>query len=81
MKWTIEYAQENLENLIDLAIQGGAQYLTRHGEPAVVINSEGEYQQLKGRKRSLKDYLLNGPDLTGVDVSRDPSPMREFDVE
>jgi antitoxin Phd len=81
MMWTIEYAQENLENLIDLAIQGGPQYLTRHGEPTVVIISEAEYQQLKGQKRSLKDYLLNGPDLAGVEVSRDPSPMREFDFE
>ena len=81
MKWTVEFAQENLENLVDLAMSAAPQHVSRRGEPAVVIISEAEYRQLRGQKRSLKDYLLNGPDFSGVDISRDPSPMREFDFD
>ena len=81
MKWTFEFAQDNLENLIDLTIDGGPQHVTRDGKPAVVIISDAEYRRLKGETRSLKDLLLNGPDLSGLDFSRDPSPMRELDWE
>ena len=27
----------------------------------------------------IKDLILNGPDLTGVDLTRNQSPSREFD--
>lgn len=31
--------------------------------------------------RSLKEMILNGPDLSGLDIIRDQSPMREFEWE
>lgn len=43
-----------------------------------MLLSEAEYQRLTGQRSTLKDYLLNGPDLSELDLTRNPSPMREI---
>jgi hypothetical protein len=44
-----------------------------------VVVSIAEYERHFAPKRSLKELLLNPPDFTGVDFSRDDSPEREFE--
>ena len=43
--------------------------------------SEELFERLSQRKPTLKELLLNGPDLSDVDLSRNQSPGREFDWE
>lgn len=52
----------------------------QHGQ-MVAMPAESDYQQLTGEQQSFKDYLLNGPDLSGLDLTRDQSPMREVNLE
>jgi hypothetical protein len=38
---------------------------------------EGEYEQLTGARPDFKEYLMAGPGLDGVDLSRDQSLGRD----
>lgn len=58
------------------ALTEGPQRIRRRGQ-VVVMLSEAEYQRLTGEREALTAYLLSGPDLSELDLTRDPSPMRE----
>jgi antitoxin Phd len=45
-----------------------------------VLVAEAEYERLTGKRPGFIDFLLNGPDLSGVDLTRDQSPMREVEL-
>ena len=50
-------------------------------DAAVIIMSLRDYEQLIGKKRGFKDFLMGeGPDLEGVDLSRDRSSMRDISL-
>ncbi|HET8625873.1 MAG TPA: hypothetical protein VFL91_00535 [Thermomicrobiales bacterium] len=75
MDWELAEARKRLGELVTRALTEGPQRV-RRGDQAVVVLSEGEYRHLTSERITLKDYLLGGPDLSGLDLTRDPSPMR-----
>ena len=80
--WQLAEAKNKFSEVVDRAITEGPQYVSKRGELAVVVVSVREYrrlERLEGRKRTLKDLILNGPDLSGVDLSRNQTPSREFE--
>lgn len=79
MEWQLAEAKNRLSEVIDRAVSEGPQQVTRRGKPVAVVVSIEEFTKLKGQKRTLKDLILNGPDLTGVDLSRNQTPSREFE--
>lgn len=78
MDWPLADAKNKLSEVMTRALTDGPQRITRRGQ-AVVVLSETEYRRLTGEDETLSDYLLNGPDLSGLDLERDPSPMRGVD--
>jgi len=76
MIWQLAEAKNKLSEVISRALSDGPQRIRRRGQVVVVL-SEDEYNRLTGDRESFTDYLLRGPDLTGLDLSRDQSPMRE----
>lgn len=80
--WQLAEAKNKFSEVVERAITEGPQYVSKRGEPAVVVVAVSEFHRLarlEGRKRTLKDLILNGPDLTGVDLSRNQTPSREFE--
>lgn len=75
MAWKLAEAKNRFSELVNLALSKGPQEVVRRGDRVIVI-AKADYEKLTGAKPSLKDLLMNGPSLEGVDVSRDPSPMR-----
>lgn len=49
--------------------------VTRHGKPVARIVPEPPEDA-----PSFKRWLLEGPSFEGVELERDPSPMREIDL-
>lgn len=49
--WQLQEAKNQFSTVVDKAINEGAQTITRHGEPAVVILGIKDYQKLKPQKR------------------------------
>ncbi len=77
MSWQLAEAKNKLSEVMTRALTIGPQRICRRGQ-VVVLLSEAEYQRLTGQRSTLKDYLLNGPDLSELDLTRNPSPMREI---
>jgi prevent-host-death family protein len=78
-EWPLADAKNKFSELVNRAESEGPQTVLRRGEPVAVVVSIAEYERHFAPKRSLKELLLNPPDFTGVDFSRDDSPEREFE--
>ena len=79
MDWKLAEAKNKFSEVVKRALRDGPQRVKRRDE-AVVIVSEREYERLTGKRPSFKEFLLNAPDMTGVEFTRDESPMRDVEL-
>ena len=78
-EWQLAEAKNKFSEVVTRALNEGPQRVRRR-DGVVVVVAEDEYRKLTGEQTTLKDYLLNAPDFTGVDLRRDPSPVRDVDL-
>ncbi len=62
-KWQLQTAKSRFSTVVEKAMSGKPQLVTKNGKPAVYIISVENYEKLKGRK-GLKDTLLKSPHKT-----------------
>jgi prevent-host-death family protein len=80
MDWRLAEAKNKFSELVNRALAEGPQRVLRRGD-AVIVMALRDYEQLIGKKPGFKDFLMGeGPDLEGVDLSRDRSPMRDISL-
>jgi prevent-host-death family protein len=77
MEWQLSEANRRFSELMTQALTASPQRVRRRDQIVVVL-SKADYQRLTGEGVTLKDSLLNGPNLSDLDLTRDPSPMREI---
>ena len=71
--WTVAQAKAKLSEVIERAMSGSPQTITRHGKSAVVVVAAVDWQRRTERKGTLADFLLASPllgselDLSGED--------------
>lgn len=69
--WTLQDAKNRFSAVVDAALAGRPQEVTRRGRPAVVVLAAEEYARLvevaAGRRDSFADHLLQFP---GPEVDR-----------
>jgi antitoxin Phd len=72
VEWKLTEAKNRFSEVFRLALKDGPQRITRHGNEAVFVLSESEYCRLKGDRPDFIEFLLNGPDLSELELpSRD----------
>ncbi len=76
MEWKLADAKNKFSEVVRRALSEGPQRVLRRGD-AVVVISEEEFEALRGRRRDFLDFLKSGPDISGLDLSRDASAMRD----
>ena len=79
MDWLLAEAKNRLSEVMTLALTTGPQKIKRRNQ-AVIILSEIEYKRLTGDRPSFKEYLMEGPSFEGLDLTRDRSPGRDFEL-
>ena len=80
MDWRLAEAKNKFSELFNRALAEGPQRVRRRNEVVVVI-AASDYERLTGAKPGFKDFLMSlGPDLEGLDLSRNREPMREMDL-
>ncbi|WP_306118212.1 MULTISPECIES: type II toxin-antitoxin system Phd/YefM family antitoxin [unclassified Roseitalea] len=66
--WTLQDAKNRFSAVVDAALEGQPQEVSRRGNPAVVVIAASDYRRLldaaRHRRGSFKDHLLTFP---GVD--------------
>ena len=64
--WSLRDAKNRFSAVVDAALEGMPQVVTRHGKPAVVVLSAVEYRRLlveaRATRGSFTDHLLAFPD-------------------
>ncbi len=79
MIWKLADAKNKFSEVVDKALEEGPQTISRRGEKVVLIN-ERVYQELRGNQPSFIDFLVKGPGLGGVDLTRDKSQARKVSL-
>jgi prevent-host-death family protein len=77
--WKLAEAKNKFSEVVRLALTKGPQRIVRRDDSVIVI-SDNDYEKLTGKRQGLKDLLLNGPGLEDLDLGRDQSPMRDFEI-
>lgn len=63
-KWTLQDAKNKFSAVVNAALEGTPQHVTRRGLPAVVVVSAEEFERLRaGKERNLtfKEHLMAMP--------------------
>ncbi|HHY98359.1 MAG TPA: type II toxin-antitoxin system Phd/YefM family antitoxin [Firmicutes bacterium] len=58
--WQVQVAKNKFSEVINKALKGVPQLITKNGKPAVYVISTRDYEALT-RRKSLKKLLLNSP--------------------
>jgi antitoxin Phd len=79
--WQLQEAKSRFSELVERAIKQGAQTVTKHGKPAVVVVSAEEYDRSRTPRRSLIEALRQCPeDLTALVGKRSKEPARKIKI-
>jgi len=65
--WQLQEAQNKLGQLVNQARAGHPQFISVHGQEAVVVMSADEYRRLRTPRGKLSEALLM-PDIGGEDL-------------
>jgi antitoxin Phd len=77
--WQLQEAKSRFSEVVEQAIKNGAQTVTKHGRPAVVIVSVDEYERSKAPRKSLIAALRQCPeDLTELVGKRSKEAARRI---
>ena len=80
MAWRLQDAKQKFSQLVRRALEEGPQVVTRRGEEVVVVLSAETYRELSGGKGDFKTFLLEGPDLSELDIERSTEVARTVDL-
>lgn len=78
-RWQLQDAKQRFSELIRRA-ESRPQLVTRHGEDIAVVVSMEEYLRTHTPRPPLKDFLMNGPDLSLLEIERPHDLPREPDL-
>jgi len=77
--WQLQEAKNKFSSLVDKAKNSGPQFVTKHGEEAVVVLDISEYKELLKPKMNLIQFFQNSPLATDdLDLERDKELPREI---
>lgn len=80
--WQLQEAKSHFSELVETVISKGAQIVTKHGKPAVVVISAEEYQRSLKPRKSLAAALKACPeDLAPVLGKRPKQAARNISFE
>jgi antitoxin Phd len=62
-QWSLQDAKNSFSAVVEAALEGTPQHVTKRGKPAVVVLSETDYERLSGKteKLSFVEHLLSAP--------------------
>ena len=60
-RWQLQEAKSKFSHVVEKACSEGPQFVTRHGDNAVVVIAYDDYQRLTKPETSLVDFLRDSP--------------------
>lgn len=80
--WQLQHAKNRFSEVVDRALGGTPQWVTRRGKPAVCVVAADDYERLAEQHRRRPKDVLRGSPHPDVDIviDRDASPGREVEL-
>jgi antitoxin Phd len=78
LSWQLQEAKAKFSELVQRTLDEGPQTVTRHGKEVVVVLSADDYRKLSGRRPSLLEVLMSGPE---GDLELPPRVTQEREVD
>jgi antitoxin Phd len=82
-EWQLQEAKNRFSEVVNRALKDGAQTITRHGKPVVVVMSQEDFRRLappQEKEWSMLEHLLACPDKTlHKRIFRTPGVARDVD--
>lgn len=80
-RWQLQDAKAQLSELVQRALDGEPQCVTRHGKDAVIVISYDEIISAIGAKQSLFEFFRSSPlAAADIDIERMRGPVRKVDL-
>ena len=83
-EWSLQDAKNRFSAVVDAALAGEPQKVTRRGKPAVVVLAVEEYERLRNREPdntpTFVEHLLAIPKDDDLDFERWPLEPRPLDL-
>jgi antitoxin Phd len=83
--WTLQDAKNRFSAVVEAALAGVPQEVTRRGKPAVVVIAADDYARLregaKAGRGSFAEHLRQFPGFGEKEFEREPMDMKMRDVE
>jgi prevent-host-death family protein len=77
-QWQLQEAKNKFSEVVDKAINEGAQVITRRGIEVAIVLSYTEYRQMIASKKKISEFFGESPLVEeDLDFSRDKSDIRE----
>ena len=77
-QWQLQEAKNKFSEVVDKAIDEGAQVITRRGIEVAIVLSYTEYRQIIASKKKISEFFRESPLVEeDLDFSRDKSDARE----
>ena len=73
--WQLQDAKAKLSEVVEKAMNGEPQFITKRGEPAVVVISQAEFLRQQQRSKNLNQVLGGAP--AELRLTRDKTPVRQ----
>jgi len=79
--WQLQDAKSKFSQLVDNAMHNKPQFVTKHGNNAVVVLSFEEYKKMIKPETDLVTFLRNSPLAeVDLDLSRNKDLPRDFEL-
>ena len=80
--WTVAEAKAKLSEVVERALAGEPQTITRNGKTAVVVVAAAEWQRRTERKGTLADFLKASPLAgSGLQIKRIKGRLRDAGIK
>ena len=77
--WPLQDAKNQFSRVVELAAAEGAQVITKHGKPAVVVLSVADYKELRVGRPRLVEVLRDCP-VSDLEIGRMDDRPRDLEL-
>ena len=79
--WQLQDAKSKFSQLVDKAMRNTPQFVTKHGNNAVVVMSFEDYKKITKPKNDLVSFLRNSPLAeANIEITRNNDQPREIEL-
>ena len=76
--WQLQEAKNKFSEVVDAALTEGPQLITKRGVETAIVISYADYRRMILDQKKLCDFFLDSPLRgSGLDLTRDDSPVRD----